>query len=217
MRDVGVNVYGARGEMAAAIADAAMANYMEAVQQRGRFVIALSCGPELELLAERLTSEPYVSFVDWRKWFVFMVDDVCVELTNERSKYRQMNEIFLEKVRIPELQVFPAFNSDIFADDKGNFCERAAVDYEQRMRECLGEGEKIPVVDLVVLSSDEHGNVASFVKDHPLLRNQVRNYELTWGAMGKYKELSRNQVRSCCSAAQQEREGQEGDGEIKVG
>jgi len=189
-----VNIYGTREEMATAMADAAMENYVKAVEERGRFVVAISCGQELELLAEKLTAEPYVSFVDWKKWFLFLVDDVCVDLTHERSSYRRINDIFLEYVRIPELQVFPAFNSDISADDMGNVCELAAVDYEHRMRDCLGEDEMIPVIDLVVLSSDEHGNVASFVKDHAILKNQVRNYQPTWGATGQHKELSRNQI-----------------------
>eukprot|EP00960_Hanusia_phi_P035657 751851-Hanusia_phi.AAC.2 len=202
MREVGVNIYGTREEMATAMADAAMENYVKAVEERGRFVVAISCGQELELLAEKLTAEPYVSFVDWKKWFLFLVDDVCVDLTHERSSYRRINDIFLEYVRIPELQVFPAFNSDISADDMGNVCELAAVDYEHRMRDCLGEDEMIPVIDLVVLSSDEHGNVASFVKDHAILKNQVRNYQPTWGATGQHKELSRNQVRFYCSLAQ---------------
>lgn len=65
--------------------------YLDAVEERGRFTISVTGGKALDLLARAITKEPYLSFVDWRKWFVFILEERCVPLTSPCSSYRSQN------------------------------------------------------------------------------------------------------------------------------
>jgi hypothetical protein len=46
----------------------------------------------------------------------------------------------------------------------------------------------------VLVGSDVSGNVASLFPEHPMCEHRVRNYESTWGAEGKFRDLLPTQV-----------------------
>ena len=97
--------------------------YNEAVEERGRFAIALTGGRAVKLLADRITREPFISYIDWTKWYVFFIDERCTSLDNPCSSYRMIDNALLQHVSIPEMQVFPAFDPALSLDKRGNTCE----------------------------------------------------------------------------------------------
>ena len=85
--------------------------YKDALEDRGRFAIALTGGQAVTLLARRITEEPFVSYIDWTKWYVFFVDERCTSLDNPCSSYYMVDQALLQHVKIPEMEVFPSYDS----------------------------------------------------------------------------------------------------------
>jgi 6-phosphogluconolactonase/glucosamine-6-phosphate isomerase/deaminase len=168
--------------------------YKDALEDRGRFAIALTGGQAVTLLARRITEEPFVSYIDWTKWYVFFVDERCTSLDNPCSSYYMVDQALLQHVKIPEMQVFPAYDPMLPLDKRGHTCEAAALAYEQRMRSVLGEEDGFPLLDVVLVGADSAGNVASLFENHPIRENRIRNYEITWGAEGKFRVLGPQQA-----------------------
>ena len=169
--------------------------YNEAVEERGRFAIALTGGRAVKLLADRITREPFISYIDWTKWYVFFIDERCTSLDNPCSNYHMIDNALLQHVSIPEMQVFPAFDPALSLDKRGHTCEAAALAYEQRIRAVLGGSEtEVPVLDVALVGVDKQGNVASLFEGHAMMRHKIRNYEVTWGAESNYRDLSPHQA-----------------------
>ena len=86
--------------------------YKDALEDRGRFAIALTGGQAVTLLARRITEEPFVSYIDWTKWYVFFVDEcVLSSLDNTCINYCMVDQALLQHVKIPEMEVFPSYDS----------------------------------------------------------------------------------------------------------
>lgn len=84
----------------------------EAVDTRGKFMLALSGGSTPKGLFKQLTEEPYLSLVPWAKTYVFWVDERHVPLDNEMSNYRLAQELLLPKVPLPKDHIFPMVQSN---------------------------------------------------------------------------------------------------------
>ena len=133
MNAVSVNLYGDESELSEAICNFVIARSVECVEERGRFTIALTADCALSLFSKRAIEEPFLSFVDWSKWWIFFIDDFCLPLTHSKSNYRKCNDMLLQHVSIPENQVFPEYDPSADLDDKGSTCESAALRYEKQV------------------------------------------------------------------------------------
>jgi len=76
-------------------------------------------------------------------------------------------------------QVYPAYNHSMRLDKSGHLCEPCASLYEDQMRAVLGGGAGLPSLDVVLLGLDSQGNSASFIKGHPIVSNEIHNYEVS--------------------------------------
>lgn len=124
-----------------------------AVNERGRFLIALSGGSTPRPLYEALAGRP--DAVDWARTQVFFSDERFVPPDSPRSNFWMAKETLLSKVPIPERHVHPVDTVDIEP-------ERAASLYAQGIRRvaetAMGE---IPVFDLILLGLGDDGHTAS--------------------------------------------------------
>ncbi|HEX9596135.1 MAG TPA: 6-phosphogluconolactonase, partial [Anaerolineales bacterium] len=84
-----------------AAADLFVAAAAQALNVRGRFLVALSGGSTPSGLYRLLADEPYRSRVEWSNTFVFWGDERCVPPEDEGSNYRQAFETLLQHVPIP--------------------------------------------------------------------------------------------------------------------
>jgi len=123
------------------------------VQERGRFVVALSGGSTPKGLFQHLAEEPYFSLIPWDKTFVFWVDERHVPFMDVTSNYRMTQETLLSKVPIPKEQVFPMTNGSLPVD-------KAAAAYEMKLRRFF-EGDFMPCFDLTLMGMGEDGHTAS--------------------------------------------------------
>jgi 6-phosphogluconolactonase len=116
-----------------------------AIQQRGRFAVALSGGSTPKAIYELLVK---TGKLDWSKIWLFWSDERAVPPDHPDSNYRMAMESF-QKVPIPPSQIFRmAAEKEI---------EKNALDYEQKIQHILGKD----LFDLVMLGIGEDGHTAS--------------------------------------------------------
>ncbi|HXL72283.1 MAG TPA: 6-phosphogluconolactonase, partial [bacterium] len=134
------------------------------VQERGRFVVALSGGSTPRGLFQHLAEEPYLSLIPWDKTFVFWVDERHVPFTDATSNYRMTQETLLSKVPIPKEQIFPMTNGSLPV-------EKAASAYEIKLRKFFSDS-LIPCFDLALMGMGEDGHTASLFPGMPQVNEQ---------------------------------------------
>ena len=177
---------GARGEVrvqddAAGVARAAADVFVDAaqraVQERGRFFVALSGGSTPRALYQLLAAPPYHDQVDWSRTWVFWGDERCVPPESEESNYRMAREALLFHVPVPAHQVFRMRGE--LAD-----VDAAAALYEMDLRRAfaLAPGA-LPRFDLVLLGLGPDGHTASLFPHTAAL--QVRDRFVTANRVDK--------------------------------
>ena len=131
----------------------------EAISARGRFSIALSGGATPKPVYGRLAS----ARLDWTRVHVFFGDERCVPPDDPLSNYRMAKEALLDKIAIP-----PANVRRMRGEDPP---DAAARQYEQALREGLGEGGRL---DLVLLGLGDEGHTASLFPGLAAVTETVR-------------------------------------------
>lgn len=121
----------------------------EAIDQRGRFSVALSGGHTPEKMYQLLAQDPCRSHVEWEKVEIFFGDERCVPPDSPESNYRTANESLLRNVPIPGDNVY-RMRGEIDPNE-------AAIEYGQMLKEKFGDGG----LDLVFLGMGPDGHTAS--------------------------------------------------------
>jgi 6-phosphogluconolactonase len=109
-----------------------------AIQQHGRFAVALSGGSTPKAIYKLLAKQP----LDWSKILLFFSDERAVPLDHPDSNYKMALD-----AGMPKTQLFPM-------NGVGNL-EQNAKDYEEKIRKEVGS------FDLVMLGVGEDGHTAS--------------------------------------------------------
>lgn len=153
--------------LAAALGAWVLRTAAESTATRGRFMIAISGGSALDLLAEGVrTASPDIP-VDWIAWHVFWADERCVPLANSDSNSAAARKAWLDGVAIPSRQIVAVEGTRRPAD--------AAQDYERRLAEEFGTTAGAwPRFDLVVLGMGADGHTASLFPGHSALAETGR-------------------------------------------
>ncbi|UCF10852.1 MAG: 6-phosphogluconolactonase [Candidatus Bipolaricaulota bacterium] len=135
----------------------------EAIERRGRFLVALSGGKTPRPLYERLTTEPYPREIDWPCVQVFWSDERCVPPEDPASNYRSAREALLDRVPIPAENVH-RIHGELPAED-------ATVRYGEELETVLGTAGRF---DLVLLGIGDDGHTASLFPKHEALEEAER-------------------------------------------
>jgi 6-phosphogluconolactonase len=141
-------------ELFAAAAEEVMRSAKEAVEQRGRFTIALSGGSTPKSLYNLLATNARTT-LPWDRMFFFFGDERHVPPTDPESNYRMADEAMLSKIPVAASNVFrfPAENPDAAA---------AADAYEKTLRKFFAvESGQFPRFDLILLGMGPDGHTAS--------------------------------------------------------
>lgn len=139
----------------------------EAVDERGRFTIALSGGSTPRSLYNLLATNARTS-LPWDKMFFFFGDERHVPPTDNESNFKMADEAMLSKLPIPKQNIFrvPAENPDAAA---------AAAAYEQTIREFFAlQPGQFPVFDLILLGLGPDGHTASLFPGTEALIEKTR-------------------------------------------
>ncbi len=147
-----------------AAAELFAAEARRAVQERGRFAVALAGGDTPQRTYELLAREPYRDQVPWQNTHVFWGDERCVPADDPRSNAGMARRALLDHVPVPPEQVHPMR------------CDRspreAAVTYEALLRGFFTAG--CPRFDLILLGLGENGHTASLFPGTSVLKEQQR-------------------------------------------
>ncbi len=152
-------------QLSVAAAELFVKQAREAVQQRGRFTVALTGGSSPVLMHKMLSESPYAEQVPWDKTFVFWGDERWVPLTDERSNARMAQETLLDQVPVPAGQIYPMWA-------EGTEPKDFAVRYEEILKEHFGE--EAPRFDLILLGMGDDGHTASLFPHTGVLRERSR-------------------------------------------
>lgn len=134
-----------------------------AVQDRGRFVIALSGGQTPRPAYECLARPDLASTLPWRNTFVLWTDERCVMPDNEGSNYRMAREALLDHVPLP---------ADNVMRIRGENCALSEDQrYERSLHRLLGDDDRI---DLALLGVGADGHTASLFPRSPALAERRR-------------------------------------------
>lgn len=124
----------------------------EAIENKGRFTVALTGGSSPVELYKLLATAPYRDEVQWEKVFVFWGDERWVPLADDRSNARMAFETLLNHVPIPKEQIFPMWADGMSPADFAHV-------YEDTLRSHLQPPGRF---DLVLLGMGADGHTASW-------------------------------------------------------
>lgn len=135
-----------------------------AVEQRGRFCVALTGGGSPVELYRMLGSEPLASQIPWEAVHLFWGDERAVAPAHPRSNFGMADRLLVSRVPIPPANVH-RMRGELGA-------ERGAEQYRDQLQVVFGEW---PRLDLVHLGLGGNGHVASlFPFDLPRLVERER-------------------------------------------
>ena len=127
----------------------------EAIASRGRFSAALSGGSTPVPFYSLLAQAPFREKVPWSKVHLFFGDERCVPLDHADSNYRMVRELLLDKIPIPDANVYPIPVGSVDA-------RTAATLYEKTLRKSFDLGKRqIPRFDLMLMGMGKDGHTAS--------------------------------------------------------
>lgn len=140
----------------------------KALDESGKFSVALSGGATPRGLYARLASEPFRSRVDWERVQVFWGDERCVPPDHPESNYRLAHELLLSRVSVRPDRVYRMQGEAADPD-------LAAAEYAGELQAAFGlkRGER-PRFDLILLGIGTDGHTASLFPHSPALREVTR-------------------------------------------
>ena len=129
---------------------------VEAIRQRGRFLVVLSGGSTPRGLYRRLASNDFRHRCDWSRVEFFWGDERSVPPDHTESNYRMAREYLLDPLGIAAGQIhrMPADETDL---------NRAAANYQREIADVCGVDHHgpPPAFDLVLLGMGDDGHTAS--------------------------------------------------------
>jgi 6-phosphogluconolactonase len=159
-----IQVYNTSAELSKAAAELFVQTAQEAVQENGRFTVALTGGSSPEQLYKLLAHSPYRELVPWEQTFVFWGDERWVPLTDDRSNAKMTFETLLHHVPISKSHIFPMYD--------GQTPEAFALDFEKRLLNHFGNST--PQFDLILLGMGDDGHTASLFPGTAVLHETER-------------------------------------------
>jgi 6-phosphogluconolactonase len=137
------------------------------VDQRGRFVAALSGGSTPRGMHHLLASPPAVGEVPWEHTHLFWVDERCVPASDPESNLGSAWRDLLRHLPLPRENIHFV---------RGDYPpEEAADEYQTEMTQFfqLGKGE-FPIFDLIFLGIGKDGHTASLFPGQRALHEESR-------------------------------------------
>ncbi|HZV81942.1 MAG TPA: 6-phosphogluconolactonase [Geobacteraceae bacterium] len=163
-----IRVYANLEALSLVTAELFAAEARQAVQARGRFVVALSGGNTPQRTYELLSRKPFRELIPWQNIHVFWGDERCVPADDPRDNAWMAHQALLNHVPIPFEQVHPMVCNSAAPE--------TAATYEALLRDFFVGGRSR--FDLVLLGLGENGHTASIFPGSSAMEEQQR-----WVAM----------------------------------
>jgi 6-phosphogluconolactonase len=147
-----------------AAAEIFVAAAKEAIDKRGKFIVALTGGSSPAKLYQLLSSSEYNDKIDWKKTFVFWGDERWVPIDDDKSNAGMANKVLLDKVDIPKENIFPMWEAGIEP-------EKYAKKYADLLSLHLGESGEF---DLILSGMGDDGHTASLFPGTEVLHEKTK-------------------------------------------
>lgn len=147
-----INIYSDTPSLAEAVAQRWLVLAEAAIQQHGRFSVALSGGRTPRALYELLASPAWRDRLPWAQTELYLGDERCVPADHIDSNARMVHEALFDRLPQPPLFFPMVTHPDQPAHD--------AAHYGSLLRERLAE-DGVPRFDLVLLGMGADGHFAS--------------------------------------------------------
>ena len=154
-----VSIFNNKEEIAPHAANIFIAAAQNAIQKRGRFLVALTGGSSPVSIYKLLATPQYKAKIDWDNVFVFWGDERWVALDDARSNAKMSYDYLLSHVGIPKKNVFPMYK-------EGFSPEEYALEYEKLIKSLTGEDGEF---DLILLGMGDDGHTASLFPGQAVL------------------------------------------------
>jgi 6-phosphogluconolactonase len=145
-----------------------------AIEDRGRFMVALSGGSTPKALFELLATDEWRDQVDWSRTHLFWGDERHVPQDHADSNYRMTREALLSKVEIPAENIHRV-------ETEAGAPDEVAAAYERTLREAFGLGaDGVPRFDLIHLGLGDDGHTASMFPGTNAMHENERLVVAVW-------------------------------------
>ncbi|MFP4106108.1 MAG: 6-phosphogluconolactonase [Phycisphaerae bacterium] len=140
----------------------------DAVEQRGKFSIALAGGTTPRMLYQTMAQGGNAEQIPWDRTDVFFGDERDVPHDDVESNYHMAQRALLDHVPIQPDRVYPMPAN---AED----LDSAAAEYEQTIRRVVPEGpDGVPQLDVVLLGMGGDGHTASLFPETEVLKEDKK-------------------------------------------
>jgi 6-phosphogluconolactonase len=126
----------------------------KSISDRGRFIVAVSGGSTPRAMHGRLSKEPYLSDISWKRTCIFWVDERMVDVDHPDSNFGTARKDLLEKIPISFDQIYPMPVMTHPEDGAGLYQMTLKTFFQ-------GIGSDDPVFDLILLGIGKDGHTAS--------------------------------------------------------
>ena len=154
-----VSIFNSKEEITPHAANIFVAAAQNAIQKRGRFLVALTGGSSPVSIYKLLATPQYKAKIDWENVFVFWGDERWVPLDDERSNAKMSADYLLNHIGIPKSNLFPMYK-------QGFSPEEYALKYEKLIKSLTGEHGQF---DLILLGMGDDGHTASLFPGEAVL------------------------------------------------
>jgi len=146
----------------------------KAIEENGRFTVALAGGSTPKSLYQLLASDSFKNQIDWTKVFFFFGDERNVSPDSEESNFRMANESLFAPLQISDENIF-RWQTEL------KDAERTAEDYEVSVTVFFALPEdKLPRFDLILLGMGDDGHTASLFPFTEALKEGKKNVVVNW-------------------------------------
>lgn len=126
-----------------------------AIEENGKFTVALSGGSTPKALYQLLAAREFAGKVEWTRAFFFFGDERNVSPENEESNFRMANETLFQPLQIPPENVF-RWQTEVESP------EASAADYARKIESFFNlNAAEFPRFDLILLGMGADGHTAS--------------------------------------------------------
>lgn len=160
-----IKVFESIGNLVEGAVDIFASSAWDAIDERGRFRVALSGGQSPLPIYESLATEGIRNKIPWAKTWVFWSDERYVAINDERSNAGNAMKRLLKRVAVSPDQIFPVYLKDAGPDV-------AADEYEALLRRHFES--HMPSFDLIMLGCGKDGHTASIFPGSGVLREGKR-------------------------------------------
>jgi len=149
-----VTIFKDGGDLAAHAADFIVRVAREAIEARGRAMVALAGGTTPQATYEMLARPAHRSRIDWDHTYLFFGDERWVPANDPSSNFAMVERTLLSSVSVPPGHVFPMPTHLATGAD-------AAASYATTLADAFGPPVGLPRFDLILLGLGTDGHTAS--------------------------------------------------------